>query len=347
MDQHIGFVPTPAGQLAYACVGSGPPVVLAPWWVSHLADDWEGPSFRRFIEAIAVRRRVIRFDRLGTGCSDRDRAGDSFTLDEEVASLEAVVDVVAPGAFDLLAISCGGCTAARYAARHPERVRRLVLYGTYADGRALGPADVRASMVDVVRAHWGLGARLLADVFMPGADAERRTAFARFQRNAAGRDVAASLLELIYASDVRSDLTRIAAPTLVLHRRRDRAIRYALGREVAALVPDARFAELDGQAHLPWHGDGLAVVAAAAQLLGIPPPAAATAGSAPDALARLSAREREVLRLVARGLTDPQIAAQLVISPHTVHRHVANIRTKLELPSRSAAAAHAGRAGFD
>jgi DNA-binding CsgD family transcriptional regulator len=171
--------------------------------------------------------------------------------------------------------------------------------------------------------------------------------FARLQRNAAGRDVAASLLELSYASDVRSDLTRIAAPTLALHRRRYRAIRYALGREVAALVPAARFAELDGEAHLPWHGDGLAVVATAAQFLGFPPWATADPSGAQDTLACPTAREREVLRLVARGLTAPQIAAHLVISPHTVHRHVANIRTKLELPSRSAAAAHAGRAGSD
>lgn len=345
MRQDIGYVAVGDARVAYAAVGSGAAVVLPPWWVSHVADDWEGSHFRDFVEALAVHRRVIRFDRLGTGCSDRDRPEDAFTLDDEVDVLEAVADELELDAFTLFGISCGACTAVRYAARHPGRVARLVVYGSYADGRALAPPEVRASMVDVVRAHWGLGARLLADVFMPGASGEGRAAFAAFQRNAASREVAAALLELIYASDVRVDLTRVAAPALVLHRRQDRAIRHALGREVASLISGARFEELEGQTHLPWHGDGLAVVAAAAPFLGIPAPRSPLP-AAGDGLDELSAREREVLRLVARGMTDPQIAEELIISPHTVHRHVANIRTKLNLPSRSAAAAHAARAGL-
>lgn len=346
LQQEIGFAALDGHQIAYAMAGEGPPLVLPPWWVSNVADDWEGSSFRGFVEALARRRTVIRFDRLGTGCSDRDRPSDMLSLDVEVASLKAVVDALGLDTFSLLGISCGGCTAARFAARHPERVERLALYGTYADGRALGPPEVRASMVDVVRAHWGLGARLLADVFLPEAAAEGRAAFAAFQRSAATREVAAALLELIYASDVRADLTCIAVPTLVLHREGDRAIRCALGREVASLVAAAAFAELRGRAHLPWHGDGAAVVAAAAPFLGIPSPAEDAPAQQVAGIATLSGREREVLRLVARGLTDPQIAAELTISPHTVHRHVANVRAKLGLSSRSAAAAVAARAGL-
>lgn len=201
-------------------------------------------------------------------------------------------------------------------------------------------------MIDVVRAHWGLGSRMLADMFMPGVWAAERDAFARFQRDAAAREVGAELLRLIYASDVREQLPRVAARTLVVHRREDRAIPRRLGCEVAALVPAAELVELDGRSHLPWHGDGGAVLGVIAPFLGLPAPPARRPDVEAESLAALSAREREVLRLVARGLTDAQIAEELVLSRHTVHRHVANIRAKLGLPSRSAAAAHAARAGL-
>ena len=136
------------------------------------------------------------------------------------------------------------------------------------------------------------------------------------------------------------------APALVVHREHDAAMRLRGAREVAALLPNAELVTLSGDAHLPWHGDGDAVLRAFAPFLGIvaPPPPA----SAPDAdvLADLSEREREVLGLVAQGLSDAQIAERLVISPHTVHRHVANILAKLRLPTRAAAAARAARAGL-
>ena len=103
---------------------------------------------------------------------------------------------------------------------------------------------------------------------------------------------------------------------------------------------------LPGDAHLPWHGDGDAVLRAIAPFLGIEGPPAPASGAETDALGELSAREREVLGLVAQGLSDPQIAERLVLSPHTVHRHVANILAKLRLPTRAAAAAAAARAGL-
>lgn len=344
MEQDIGFVRSGGRRLAYAAVGDGPPLVLPPWWVSHLVADWQGARFRAFVEGLATHRRVVRFDRLGTGYSDRERPADSFTLDAEVEALSAVVDALGLESFAMIGISCGGCTAARYAASNPERVQRLVLYGSYPDGSAVGPAAVRAGMVDVVQAHWGLGSRVLTDMFMPGVTAAERDAFSRFQRDAASRDVAAELLRLIYASDVREDLPRVTARTLVVHRRGDRAIPLRLGREVAALVRGARFVQLNGETHLPWHGDTDLVLAEIAPFLGFAAPA--VRHGLPDPLEVLSPREQEVLRLVARGLTDAQIAEQLVLSRHTVHRHVANIRTKLDLPSRSAAAAHAARAGL-
>jgi DNA-binding CsgD family transcriptional regulator len=192
----------------------------------------------------------------------------------------------------------------------------------------------------------------LSDVWLPGADAATRDRFAALQRAAAGADVAATLLERVYRADVRDVLGAVRAPVLVLHRRRDRAVPFAAGRELAALLPDARLVALEGELHPPWLGDRDAVLAAATAFLdahhpadppraGEVPLAGAAGGTGP-----LSEREAEVLRLVADGLSEAEIARKLILSPHTVHRHVANIRVKLGQPSRAAAAAHAVRRGL-
>jgi DNA-binding CsgD family transcriptional regulator len=158
--------------------------------------------------------------------------------------------------------------------------------------------------------------------------------------------VAASLLELIYETDVRDDLPTVRAPALVVHREHDRAMRLRGAREVAALLPRAELVTLPGDAHLPWHGDGDAVLRAVAPFLGIKAPPVPVREQVTGMLDELSAREKEVLGLVAQGLSDSQIAERLVISPHTVHRHVANILAKLRLPTRAAAAARAAGAGL-
>jgi pimeloyl-ACP methyl ester carboxylesterase/DNA-binding CsgD family transcriptional regulator len=289
---------------------------------------------------------VVRYDRVGTGMSDRERPRQTFTTEFELATLCAVLDELGLARVTLMGISCGGCTAVSFAARWPERVDRLVLYGSYADGHRLASPEARRGMVDLVRSHWGLGSRLLADVFGPSWSPEDRAAFTAAQRVCAGARDAANLLELIYETDVRDDLPRVRAPALVLHREHDRAMRLRGGREVAALLPQAELVTLPGDAHLPWHGDGDAVLRAVAPFLGIKAPPVPV--SEPDAstLDELSAREKEVLGLVAQGLSDSQIAERLVISPHTVHRHVANILAKLRLPTRAAAAARAAGAGL-
>lgn len=345
--QITGFARMPdAGRIAFAVVGSGPAIVLPSWWVSHVVEDWQSVPLRRFVEGLAGGRMVVRYDRVGTGMSDRQRPPQTFTPEYEAATLCAVLEELGLERVTLLGISCGGCTAVSFAARWPERVNRLVLYGSYADGHALGPPEARRSMVDLVRSHWGLGSRLLADMFGPSWSPEDRAAFTAAQRSCADAQVAARLLELIYETDVRDDLPMVRAPALVVHREHDRAMRLRGAREVAALLPGAELVTLPGDAHLPWHGDGDAVLRAVAAFVGIKAPPVPVPEPDASLLDGLSAREREVLGLVAQGLSDTQIAERLVISPHTVHRHVANILTKLRLPTRAAAAARAARTGL-
>jgi pimeloyl-ACP methyl ester carboxylesterase/DNA-binding CsgD family transcriptional regulator len=347
MRQTTGFARLPGGErIAFAVVGSGPAIVMPAWWVSHVVEDRHFDPLRAFVEGLAAGRMVVRYDRLGTGMSDRERPPETFTPEFEDATLCAILDELSLVRMTLMGISCGGCTAVSFAARRPERVDRLVLYGGYAEGHALGPLQARTSMADLVRSHWGLGSRLLADMLAPGWSAEDRAAFTAFQRAAAGAQVAADLLALIYETDVRDELPRVRAPALVVHREDDRAMRLKGAREVAALLPRADLVTLPGNAHLPWHGDGDAVLRAIAPFLGIEGPAAPASRPDADALGELSAREREVLGLVAEGYNDVQIAERLVLSAHTVHRHVANILAKLHLPTRAAAAAAAARAGL-
>jgi pimeloyl-ACP methyl ester carboxylesterase/DNA-binding CsgD family transcriptional regulator len=347
-EQEIRFTTAHGRRVAWSAVGTGPTLLVGGWWSSHLELDWAEPAFRWFVEQLGTRFRVVRYDRPGTGLSDRDGPPPA-TLDDEVAVLDAVVLAAGEDSVFVLGASSGGCVAVRYAAFQPGRVRRLVLYGTYANGRDLAPEAARASLVSVVASHWGIGSRVLSDVFLPGAQAAERDAFARFQRLSASAENAAASLTAVYAMDVRGDLPEVTAPTLVLHRRADHAIAASLGRDVAARVPGSGFVLLDGVDHFPWRGDATSVVGAVFRFLG-EPRVALDGDTRPPALplnlASLSVRELEVLRLVAAGLGDDEIAERLVLSPHTVHRHLANIRTKLGVTSRSAAVAVAARAGL-
>ncbi len=346
-EQEIRFTERDGHQIAWTTTGTGPPLVFCGWWGAHLELNWADPRFRAYLEALGRHRTVIRYDAPGTGVSAGD-VGLDPTLEGEAAVLGAVLAASGEEEVDILAGSSGSPVGLAFAAAHPEAVRRVVVYGGYASGPEIADERTRAAMVELVREHWGLGSRVLADVFMPSAGGPERDAFVAFQRQATSAERAARSLEAVYRFDVSARLGEVASPVTVVHRRADRAIPFALGRELAARIPGASLVALEGSDHYPWFGDSDAVLRATSSALGIDAPDAAAAepDSAPAAGAELTGRETEVLALVASGLSDRAIAERLVLSPHTVHRHVANVRTKLGLPTRAAAVAAATKRGL-
>ncbi len=340
-DQVVRHVQVDGRDVAYSVVGDGPPLVIGGWWCSHLVLNWQDPAFRDYISRLARHHTVVRYDQPGRGASEPDNLPPP-DLEHESALLRGLFDEVGLDRADLLGASSGSGVAAAFAAAHPSRVSHLVLYGAFAHGEEIAPASARQAMLDAVAGHWGLGSRLLADVFVPGASSAERDQFAVFQRQSASSEQARDALAATYELDAREALARLKVPTTVLHRRDDRAVPFALGVDVAKRVPHASFVALEGEDHFPWLGDAGAVADATLRGLGHHVP---TRIPAPGPQA-LTEREREILELVAQGLTDAQIGERLVLSPHTVHRHVANIRNKLGRTSRTAAVAEAARLGL-
>jgi pimeloyl-ACP methyl ester carboxylesterase/DNA-binding CsgD family transcriptional regulator len=326
--QLIRFADVGGRQVAWSAVGDGPPLVFGGWWCRSLELDWGMSGFQRFARMFADRFTVIRYDRLPYA-----------TFEDELAILSTVIDQ-AGDRVSLFGGSSGGCVSVAYAATHPTLIERMVLYGPYACGADITSAESRESIVDIVGRDWRVGSRLLADMLMPDSTAQERDDFVHFQRDCMSGEDAAHCLRALYGYDVRPYLADVRTPTLVMHRRQDRAIPFALGREVASRIPHAAFVALEGFSHMPWVGDVEAVAQTALGFFGVTPAKSTMVAS------ELSGREIDVLRLVAQGLSDQEIAARLTLSAHTVHRHVANIRTKLGMASRTAAAAHAVRAGL-
>ena len=213
----IRFLPLGARRVAYEMRGDGPPLVAPAWWVSHLELDWQSAGFRRFWDGVADGYTLIRYDRLGVGMSDRTVQDSDLTIDGEVATLRAILDELQLERVSLVGGSCGSCTAIAFAAAFPERVERLVLYGSYPDGAAITAPGVADAILAAVRAHWGLGSRLLSDMFLAGADAAEYDSFARFQRESTSAETAAALLGLVYRLDVRAQLPLVRRPALVVH----------------------------------------------------------------------------------------------------------------------------------
>jgi pimeloyl-ACP methyl ester carboxylesterase/DNA-binding CsgD family transcriptional regulator len=313
--------------VAYSTSGAGPALLCDSGWITHLVRQLELFSYGAFVERLAERFTVIRFDKPGCGLSDRD--GIDLSFDGQVAAALAVADAAGAERFRLFGASQGGQLAAAIAARYPGRVEALVLYGMCASGRDLASAEVRNSIVALVRAHWGLGLKALTGMFVTDPAAEDLAGFTEFQRASASATVAARLLEVYYDTDIRALLPTVRARTAVLHREADQGTRFELGREVAALIPGATLIPLPGSSHLFYHGDWPSVLEAMLGFLCEP------VSPGP----RLTVRELEVAELVAGGLTNQAIASRLSVAPRTAEAHVENIRRKLQVRSRAQIAA--------
>ena len=200
--QQIRFCATPAGvRVAYATAGQGPALLVPAAWIGHLELAWQDPAVRAFYAPLAAHRTVVRYDKPDCGLSDPWPGRQTLETDLEV--LRVVADELRLDRFDLLGISMAAPVSAAFAASHPDRVGRLVLYGGYANGRRIASAGVAAAMVDLVQAHWGLGSDVLADVFLPDGSAEVKAHFARLRRDSHRRRSPPELLAQCYELDGR------------------------------------------------------------------------------------------------------------------------------------------------
>ena len=272
MQQRIQFAVASDGvRIAYSAVGEGPPLLVCPAWISHIEAELAFDRMARFYEALGHggRRKLVRYDVRGTGLSDR--AVTDLSCAARARDVAAVVDHLGLADVTLFAASMGGPPALVYAATHPERVGRLVLFGTFA--RSLGRyAKLSRALVDLIRAEWSLGSRTIVDLIDAEADKATSDTVTTFLRAAASADTAATILEeSLFTVDVRDHLARVTAPVLVLHRQEDRAFGVEHGRELAAALPNAELVLLPGAEHLPQQGDSQAVLDAVDVFLGDEP----------------------------------------------------------------------------
>jgi pimeloyl-ACP methyl ester carboxylesterase len=268
VEPKIGFCTTPDGaRIAYTSVGEGSPLVVVPALLNHQELNWQLPILSRYFERLAQHHNLVQYDPTGTGLSDRQRT--DFSIDADIRDLEAVIDHLKLKRLILMTWCFGGPIAIAYTSRHPRRVSHLILYATYACGATITTDDVKASTIAMVRAHWGVASRMFGDVLSP-SDAAHSESMAKFLRESATSETAARILEFSYRNDVVHLLPGIRIPTLVLHRRGDRAMPFRGGRELASLIPNARFVPLEGIDHLPSLGDTDSVLGAVAEFLGDP-----------------------------------------------------------------------------
>jgi pimeloyl-ACP methyl ester carboxylesterase/DNA-binding CsgD family transcriptional regulator len=317
-------------EVAYATAGRGAPLLFVGGWLSHLELSWALPAERELLERLAQGRRLVRYDRPGCGLSQRTTSDPSVGRELEVIS--AVLSAVGVAHTDVVASSLGVPLMIAWAARHPETVGRLVLYGGWARGADLGTPEVREHVVGLVAGHWGLGADVLTDIFAPDSSAGTRAAISTYQRESSSAETAAALLRLCHQVDVTDSLGEVRAPTLVVHRDHDRAAPLDQARLIADSVPGARLEVLPGRSHLPYVGDVTALVGVIRSFLGMPP---AVVREEPA----LTARQREVAALVADGLTNREIGARLGIEERSAEGHLERIRLRLGMRSRAQVAA--------
>ena len=240
-------------RIAYATLGEGSPLVNVPSSAFNLELGSKNPNGRAFSEELSRGRLWVLFDCRGVGGSQRDV--DDLSLDARVRDVAAVVDHLQLERFDLFGVLDSSAISIAYAAQHPERVSRMVLWAAYPCGvEMVRPGAVRP-LLELILANWGLARRAIADVSFPSGPTEPQRWFSNTIRESMSPETHARLVEFYASVDVRRYLPQVKAPTLVLHRRGDRNAPIAAGREAATLIPDARFVALEGDIGHPYFGD--------------------------------------------------------------------------------------------
>jgi pimeloyl-ACP methyl ester carboxylesterase/DNA-binding CsgD family transcriptional regulator len=342
MQQTIRFIKSSDGvRLAVATSGGGPPLVKSANWLSHLEFDWQSPVWRHWFQFLSNGRQLIRFDPRGCGLSDWD--AEDLSHEAQVADLEAIIAASDLDRFPLLGLSQGGAACIEYAVRHPERVTQLVLYGCYAEGWAQRGEESRRhgqALIELIRQGWGQEnpafRALFASLFIPDANPEQVRWFSDLMRTTTQPEIAARILESFGEINVRSLLTRVREPTMVVHARGDARIPFEQGRILASEIPGAQFVALESRNHILVEDESAwaRFCSVFNDCLG---PGAAPEPDVGGDLAELTSRENAILRLVAQGEANGEIARRLFISEKTVRNHLTNIFEKLGVESRARA----------
>jgi pimeloyl-ACP methyl ester carboxylesterase/DNA-binding CsgD family transcriptional regulator len=351
LRQQVRFIKATDGiRLALAESGSGPTLVKAANWLTHLEYEWESPVWKHWIRFFSEHTRFIRYDERGCGMSDL-RLG-TLTLDQWTRDLASIIDAAqTAGPVTLLGISQGAAACIRFAVEHPDRVARLILYGGYAHGPfkrgTPGPESTYRAMIELARTAWGQDNPTFRQVFtsrfIPGGSAEQLQWFNDLCLKTTVGETAARLFEARGNIDIEDLLPLVRAPTLVLHARRDEVVPISEGHMLASRIDGAEFVELDSRNHVllehepAWNRFKEAVIAFM--------PVFELPTNHPR-FAALSVRERQVLALIARGLSNDEIAALMHISEKTVRNHASNVFDKLGVWSRTQAMALARDHGF-
>jgi pimeloyl-ACP methyl ester carboxylesterase/DNA-binding CsgD family transcriptional regulator len=347
--QHIRYVTAADGaRLAWAEAGTGPTLVKAANWLTHLEYEWESPVWKHWIQFFSSHFRFVRSDERGCGLSEWRRG--TLAVDQWTEDLESVIAAVRPAEpITLLGISQGGAACINYAVRHPDRVARIILYGAYARGAFCRGMPLKESayraMIDLARVEWGSDNPTFRQVFtsrfIPEATPQQVTWFNDLCLKTTSGEIAATLFEARGSMDVTGLLPQVRTPTLVIHARDDAICPVQEGRLLAAAIPDAEFVELDSRNHIllehepAWRRFQDAVLAFTGVQAG-----------GHDVFAALSTRERQVLGLMTEGLSNAEIAERLAISEKTVRNHASNIFDKLGVWSRAQAIVFARDHGY-
>ncbi|MGH2585220.1 MAG: alpha/beta fold hydrolase [Dehalococcoidia bacterium] len=337
MEPRVQYVRTADGvSIAFWTLGEGPPLVYlagGPW--SHV-DLWQVPECRRWYERLARNRTLVRFDMRGTGLSDRSVA--DFSLDALVQDVEAVVDRLGLERFTLFGAADAGPVAIAYAVRHPERVSHLILWCTMA--RWADSAHRHRDWQTLVERggpEWELMADWCALSALGWSAGEIGRSSAEHLRMSVTPETMQAATAAMMRFDVTDLLSKVGAPALVLHRRDIAWLPIEMATDLASRLPDACLTILDGDSTAPYLGDTEAIAGAIDEFLRDSTAQTAPLRLPPDGL---TVRETEVLRLIAGGRTNDEIASALVLSVRTVEQHIRNIYRKIHARGRADATAY-------